>query len=75
MLKAGAGKLKVYNVLSYTCIGLHLLLYSVPHWIFAMKYWIVAYKLGEGKMIRMAKFFYYFFLFSNIAISIFAAVE
>jgi len=40
-----------------------------------MKYWIVSYKLGEGKMIRLAYAFYYFVLILNVAICVFNAFE
>jgi len=40
-----------------------------------MKYWIVSYKLGEGKQICLVNAFYYVVLFLNIAISVFEAIE
>jgi len=40
-----------------------------------MRYWIVSYKLGEGKMICLVNGFYYFILFLNIAISVYEAIE
>jgi len=39
-----------------------------------MKYWTVSYILGEGKKIFLVNVFYYFVLFLNVAIPVFAAV-
>ena len=68
-------KIQVYNAISFASLGMYDVLYCSPHWIFAMKYWIVSYKLSEGKMIKLANFCYYFVLILNIAISVFVAVE
>jgi len=40
-----------------------------------MKYWMASYKLGEGKIIFLVNFCYYFVLILNVAIPIFVAIE
>ena len=68
-------KIGVYNAMGFFFFGLSNAFYCSAHWIFAMKYWTVSYRLGQGKMIRLVKVVYYLVLILNIAISVFVAVQ
>jgi len=35
-------KINVFNALECTSVGLYYILYCVAHWVFAIKYWVVA---------------------------------
>ena len=67
-------KIKVYNAISWTLVGLYYSLYCSAHWIFAMKYWITSYRLGKGRNLSLVNVVYYFILILNIAIPAFEAV-
>jgi len=51
------------------------MLYCCAHWIFAGRYWIASYCLGEGKYISLVNAFYYFVLLLNFTICVFFAIE
>ena len=49
--------------------------YCAAHWIFAVKYWIISYKLGGGTHLQLSKNVYAFVLVINIIVPVFFAVE
>ena len=49
--------------------------YCAAHWIFAVKYWIISYKLGGGTHLQLARNVYAFVLLLNIIFPVFFAVE
>lgn len=63
------------NVACYISFALYYILYCTAHWIFAMKYWIISYRLGQGKMLALMNFFYNLVIVLNVAIPIYSAVE
>ena len=44
------------------------------HWIFAMKYWEISYKLGKGGKMVLVNIIYYLVLFLNFAIPVYLLV-
>ncbi len=38
-------KMTVCNAFEFTFLGLYYVLYCVAHWVFAMKYWVIACKM------------------------------
>ena len=67
-------RMKVLNTISSSCFGVYYALFCSAHWIFAMKYWMASYMLGEGKKILLVHVFYYFVLALNVAIPVFVGV-
>ena len=49
--------------------------YCAAHWVFAVKYWIISYKLGGGTYLTLANQIYVFVLVLNLLIPVFFAVE
>ena len=68
-------KMAIYNALSFGSLGLYYWPFCSVHWMFAMKYWIISYKIAGGKKTNLANVAYYFVLLMNFAIPVFEAVE
>jgi len=68
--ETSGNKIKDLNIWSYVSFCAYNIPYLSAHWIFAMKYWIVAYKLEEGKRICLVEVVLYFILALNIGISV-----
>ena len=54
---------------------MYYMLYCTAHWAFSMKYWIISYKLGQGKMLDLMNLIYYLVMALNIIIPIYAEIE
>jgi hypothetical protein len=69
-------KLKIYNGLDYTVLVFYNAPYTCAHWVFAFKYWVIAYKMQRTEQNKSdapemwVDVFYYTLLFLNIATSI-----
>jgi hypothetical protein len=60
--------------LNSTLIGLYWQFYCSAHWIFAMKYWEISYRLGKGEKMLLVNIVYYLVLFLNFAIPVYLLV-
>lgn len=63
------------NVVCYVNLGLYYILFCTAHWVFSMRYWIISYRLNQGKMLSLMNLFYYLMIAVNVIIPIYATIE
>lgn len=59
------------NIMSAIFIGFYQWGNCSAHWIFAMKYWVISYKLAKGKRILLVNTIYYGVLLLNFLLPVF----
>jgi hypothetical protein len=55
-------------------LGLYWQFYCSAHWLFAMKYWVISYKLAKGGRMTLVDIFDYSGLFLNFSIPVYLVV-
>ena len=55
-------------------LGFYWQFYCSAYWIFAMKYWVISYKLSKGERMLLVGIFDYLGLFLNFAIPVYMVV-
>lgn len=80
------GKGKTYKNLGFSFNGLYWIMFCCAHWVFSMRYWIVAYNLeyvannnlqkpDSSRVLSIAHWVYYINLVPNICLPIYLAAE
>ena len=73
--QAPHNEMRIINSLAYFFLGSYYILFCVAHWVFAMKYWIVSYKLNQGSYTKLVNSVFYLGIVLNTAFPIYEAVE
>ena len=74
---------KVNNAVATTCFGLNNILYCTAHWIYALKFWVISFKMvnvqenkpPSKRFENLVAFLYYGIMLVNIIVPIYEAVN
>lgn len=62
------------NDTGFVSLGVYYSLYCTGHWVFAMRYWMIAYRLTSIKYLKFIQWLYYILLILNLACPAFLIV-